>query len=141
MWDFILTLLLAALVWFTAQFFGRPFRQYFKLRTNARESIDFTANVSIRDIDPARYDGASDAPRNVGVQIGALHETSLPLVSWALKQIGYDLPGAKGAQIGLANSLCDISDEKGLHNWDIEKALNSLSVTATAQFPATKRAQ
>ena len=50
-------------------------------------------------------------------------------------------PGAQVALIGLANSLSDISDENGLHSWDIEKALNSLSVTATAQFPATKRAQ
>ena len=59
MWETILTLFLAALVWFTGQLFGMPCMRFFRLRTKARETMDFTANVSNRDMDPARYDNAA----------------------------------------------------------------------------------
>ncbi len=123
MWDLILTLFLAALAWFAVRIIGPPFVRFFRLRSKTLETIDFTANVSNPDIDPARYDGASDALRGVGVQIGVLHETSPPPVPWALKRLGYDLAGAKAALIGLANSLSDKSGEKAACRWDIERAL------------------
>ena len=124
MWETILTLFLAALAWFTVQFFGMPCTRFFRLRTEARETMDFTANVSNPDMDPARYENASEALRNVGVRIGALHETSLPPVPWVLKRLGgYDLPGAKGALIGLSNSLDDKTGGRAQCRFDAEAAL------------------
>jgi hypothetical protein len=43
--------------------------QFFRLRSKTRESIDFTANVSNRDVDPVKCNGASDALRDVGIRI------------------------------------------------------------------------
>ena len=123
MWETILTLFLAALVWVTGRFFGKPCMRFFRLRTKARETMDLTANVSNWDMDPARYDNASEALRNVGIQIGALHETSLPPVPWVLKRLGYDLPGAMGALIGLSNSLGDKTGGRAQCKFDAEVAL------------------
>ena len=85
--------------------------------------MDLTANVSNRDIEPAKYDDAAKALRSVGVEIGALHETSLSLVTWVLKRRGYDLPGAKGALIGFSNSLGDKTGQKAQCRYDAEVAL------------------
>ena len=123
MWEIILTLFLAALTWLAGKFFGAPFLQFFRLRTKARETMDLTANVSNRDIEPAKYDAAVKALRGVGVQIGALHETSPPLVAWALKRLGHDLPGAKAALIGLSNFLGDKTGQKAQCRYDAEVAL------------------
>ena len=127
MWEIILPLFLAALLWFAGHFFGVPFVQFFRLRTKARETMDFTANVSNRDIEPARYDAASEALRRVGVQIGALHETSLPLAPRVLKRLGYDLPGAKAALIGFSNLLGDKTGQKAQCRYDAEVALKLTS--------------
>ncbi len=123
MWEIIQYLFLAVLAWFALQFFGMPFARFFKLRVEARETMDFTANVSNRDIEPARYDDASQALRSVGVQIGALHEFSPPLAPWALKRLGYDLPGAKGSLIGFSNALADKTSQKAQFKYDAEVAL------------------
>ena len=123
MWETIAALFLAALVWLTVQFFGMPCVRFFRLRTEARETMDLTANVSNRDIDPARYENASEALRKVGIRIGALYETSLPPVPWVLKRLGYDLPGAKGALIGLSNSLSDKTGGRAQCRIDAEVAL------------------
>ncbi len=137
MWEIILSsLFLAGLAWFAGQFFGVPFRQFFRLRTKARETMDLTANVSNRDIEPAKYDDAAKALRSVGVQIGALHETSPSLATWSFKRLGYDLPGAKGALIGLSNSLGDKTGGRAQCRYDAEVALKlSLSY---ASRPASR---
>ncbi len=85
--------------------------------------MDLTANISNRDIEPAKYDDAAQALRSVGVQIGALHETSPSLATWALKRLGYDLPGAKAALIGFSNLLGDKTAQKAQCRYDVEVAL------------------
>ncbi len=132
MWEIILTLILGGFVWFTGQFLGVPFVRFWRIRSETRETIDFTANVSNRDIDPARYDSASEALRSLGTKIGALHETSLPPAPWALKRLGYDLLGAKNALIGLSNSLSDKTGGRAQCKYDAEVALN-LSPSYTAR--------
>ncbi len=136
MWEIILSsLFLTGLAWLAGQFFGVPFRRFFRLRTKARETMDLTANVSNRDIEPAKYDDAAKALRSVGVQIGALHETSPSLATWALKRLGYDLPGAGGALIGISNFLGDKTGQKAQCRYDAEVALKLTPSNASRPVP------
>ena len=136
MWEIILSsLFLAVLAWFAGQFFGVPFRRFFRLRTKARETMDLTANVSNRAIEPAKYDNAANALRSVGVQIGALHETSPSLVTWVLKRLGYDLPEAKAALIGFSNFLGDKTGQKAQCRYDAEVALGLTPSYASRPVP------
>ena len=121
---FLLGLLVGGPIgWFSSQFLGEPWKQFQKLRRRARATMDFTANISKREIDPEKYGSAVEEVRRVATDLGALHETISPPTRWVFRKLGYDLLQAKGALLGFSNSLSDKSGAKAEFRHKAEMAL------------------